>query len=314
MGDGMKDSRHGQILTVACVLMLAAACASDDPGNRALFADDADTSGSDLGMDGSDADVADEEDAMVLDMGIDTDVADQGTNNGLCQPNSDGVIERSEVPLRVGLNAKFRVATDVTFDTQGVMEEGVRTWDLSQSFSSDELTAVELASLEGKWFASEFPDADYVTRLSADQELLGVFEIAEDGLLLHGVVSPEDGFTATELSYDPPVATLEFPIDGVTSWQTDSKVSGTALGTPVFYDENYVYTPAGSGLLKTPFGEFEVLRIRADLERVQGLLTTRIRTYLFVAECFGTVATIRSQDNEDEVEFSDVAEVRRLAP
>ena len=59
---------------------------------------------------------------------------------------------------------------------------------------------------------------------------------------------------------------------------------------------------------------FEVLRVRTELERTVGLLTTTVRTFAFVSECFGTVATVTSEDDEDQVEFSRAAEVRRLAP
>jgi hypothetical protein len=39
-----------------------------------------------------------------------------------------------------------------------------------------------------------------------------------------------------------------------------------------------------------------------------------VRSFLFVAECFGTVATITSQDNETNEQFDQASEVRRLAP
>lgn len=304
-----------QLVALAVGMAFVVSCAGDEPLERTLFKDDAgnndmaSTSDVSAHPDQSDSSVDMRDDDR--DLGLSPDMT---SNNGICQPNHDGVIERDEVPLRTGLNAKFRVATDVTFDTTGTMEGGTRVWDLAQTFPGDETVLVELTALQGRWFASEFPEADYATRLSADQDLLGVFEIAENGLFLQGVVSPQDGLTATELTYDPPVATLEFPIREDSVWQTDSDVSGTALGAPVFYDESYVYTPAGRGTLRTPFADFEVMRLRVDLERTQGLLTTNIRSYIFVSECFGTVAVIRSTDNEPDAEFSDVSELRRLAP
>jgi hypothetical protein len=41
---------------------------------------------------------------------------------------------------------------------------------------------------------------------------------------------------------------------------------------------------------------------------------TSTRQYVFVTECFGSVATVVSQPNETEIEFEDAAEVRRLSP
>jgi len=41
---------------------------------------------------------------------------------------------------------------------------------------------------------------------------------------------------------------------------------------------------------------------------------TVTRSDAFVAECFGPVATVTSQTDEQNDEFTNVAEVRRLAP
>ena len=234
--------------------------------------------------------------------------------DGFCAPNGDGMIERDEVPLRPGLNATFKIAVDPIFDTSGTQVDGETVWDLSGNLAGDHLAIVELRDPMGAWWLSTFPNASYSTKLSDQEDLLGVFEITNDALELHGVVTPEDGFTRTELEYDPAVPVLKFPITSDSSWQTESSVSGVALGVPSFYDETYTYTAAGEGILKTPLGDFPVQRIRADLERKIGLLTTTTRTYLFVAECFGTVASIVSNDNENQVEFTQAKEIRRLAP
>ncbi len=235
-------------------------------------------------------------------------------NNGLCSPNNDGTIERSEVPLRAGLNAKFKIALDADFDTAGVEENGETVWDLSGDFAGDMLELVELQDTMGAWWLSTFPNASYSTKLSATEDLRGVFQITDDALLLQGVVTPEDGLGRTELEYDPPVTVLQFPLTADSTWQTETDISGVALGVPSFYDEVYTYTAAGTGTLKTPFGDFQVQRVRVDLERTIGILTTTTRTYLFVTECFGTVASVVSEENEDEVEFTTASEIRRLAP
>src|SRR5438105_416941 len=61
-------------------------------------------------------------DAGALDSGTDAGGSDAGkpppTDAGTpvtCSPNHDGVIARGEVPLAAGLDATFRVATNVTF-------------------------------------------------------------------------------------------------------------------------------------------------------------------------------------------------------
>ncbi|MBI4705774.1 MAG: hypothetical protein HY744_32170 [Deltaproteobacteria bacterium] len=233
----------------------------------------------------------------------------------ICSPNQDGTIERGEVPLQAGLKATFKVALDATVSTAGTPQpDGSRLWDLSQLLPGDHLVLVELQPLEGKWFASLFPGASYAALLSDTEPLYGVFEIGAKALLLRGVVSPEAGLTRTELVYDPPVAVLDFPLAQGKSWKASTTVSGLAQGIYALYTENYTYEVDAHGKLSTPFADFAVLRARVTLERWVGVVKTTIRSHLFVAECFGTVATVVSHDNEASPEFEQAAEVRRLAP
>jgi hypothetical protein len=39
-----------------------------------------------------------------------------------------------------------------------------------------------------------------------------------------------------------------------------------------------------------------------------------VQSHAFVSECFGVVANVMSQDQETATDFSNVAELRRLAP
>ena len=236
-----------------------------------------------------------------------------------CVPNRDGRIERHEVTLRAGLRATFRVATDASIDTSGeVAGDGSRSWDLSAAQPGDRDVLVDLRALEGLWFADDFEGATYVTELSSQEDLLGVFEVTGDGLLLRGVASPEDSLTATKLTYDPPVRVLSFPLERGAQWMTEASVSGRALGVVSVYNETYESTVDAEGELVTPFGTFDVLRVRVLLTRELGVVpfttTTTIRTFAFVAECFGTVATINSAEDESRTEFDQAAELRRLAP
>jgi hypothetical protein len=236
-----------------------------------------------------------------------------GGASGVCTPNHDGVIERAEVPLAAGLDAKFLVAADASFDTAGEPSGGGTVWDLAGSFPGDHLVLAETQPMAGKWFASTFPTATYATRLADDSDLLGVFEVSGDALSLLGVVSPEDGLTKTELTYDPPVVVLSFPLEAGATWSTSSTVSGLAEGFFATYFEDYDSAVDAEGTLETPFAAFPVLRVRVDLTRTAGLVTTK-RTFAFVTECFGTVGTVVSQDNELASEFSSASELRRLSP
>ncbi|MAQ18153.1 MAG: hypothetical protein CMN30_25570 [Sandaracinus sp.] len=234
---------------------------------------------------------------------------------GLCAPNHDGTITASEIPLRAGLRATFRVATDVTFDTAGEdLGGGRRRWDLTGPFPGDESQLVETRDPAGAWYADDFPGASYVTELSVESDLLGVFAVEADSLDLLGVVSPEEGFTETHLENDPAVPALQFPLALGDSWETTTSVSGLASGVGSFYTETYESEVDRAGELVTSFGTFEVLRIRTELTRTVGLAVTTVVTFAFVAECFGTVAQMRGQDYDTDQELGELAELRRLVP
>ena len=218
------------------------------------------------------------------------------------------------MPLEAGLSAKFRVATSGTVESAPVLVDGTPTWDFSAALSGDQTVLVETLPVSGAWYAATFPGASYAARLSQGADLLGVFEITDTALLLRGVVSPEDGITKTELEYDPPVTVLAFPITEGDSWTTDTTVSGTASGVFGVYFETYENTVDTRGNVITPFSSFDSLRIRVDLTRTTGAIVTTQRTFAFVTECFGTIASMVSQYNELETEFDDPSEIRRLTP
>jgi hypothetical protein len=300
-------------LFAALLLLTVAACSDDEP--RRLVAEDV---GADTALSDAATDVAtDSASDAGTDAPADEDTtSDAETDTGtpvLCRPDNNGIIEADEVTVRAGLRATFKIATNASFDTAGTDVDGVTTWDLDVEFAQDQLEIVELQDPAGQWFETLFPTATYYTQLSTSSELLGVFESTQDALQLHGVVSPEDGLFKTEIVYDVPVDILKFPIQDGSTWTTDASVSGTVNGVLSFYDENYTTVFAGAGKLKTPYATFDVVRLRTDLTRTVGLLETKIRTYTFVAECFGTVATVVAQDNETEVEFQTAKEIRRLS-
>jgi hypothetical protein len=245
------------------------------------------------------------------------DVADASAADGtpsICTPDHDGMITRAEVPMAAGLGATFRIAEDATVSTAGTqMPSGMRRWDLGAALAGDADVDVVLASPAGAWWEAEFPSATYATELSAASDLLGVFALDDTRLRLLGVVSPAAGPTRTEVHYDPPVDLLQIPLATSASWSTTSTVTGQVNGVPGAYTEDYDHAVDAVGTLVTPYGEFPVVRIAVDFTQTTGVIVTR-RSFAFVAECFGTVATIVSQDYESNSEFTDAAEVRRLAP
>ena len=70
------------------------------------------------------------------------------------------------------------------------------------------------------------------------------------------------------------------------------------------------------GTAATPFADFDVLRVRTVLTRsfpFTILPDVTIRSYSWNTECFGTVATETSTQDESNTEFVDAGEVRRLS-
>jgi hypothetical protein len=232
-----------------------------------------------------------------------------------CTPNRDGTITAKEVPLVAGLHATFRTATNVAVGTAGQAgPNGARAWDLSGALAGDHARSVDTLAMGGAWYAPSFAGASYASRLSDSSELLGVFEVGASALSLRGVVSPMDGVTKTNVAYTPSATLMQYPMKEGSKWTTTSTVQGTASGVASYYTEQYACEVDAHGTMKTPFGTFDVLRVRTTLTRTVGVVPTVTRSFAFVAECFGTVATIASLPNEPQVEFTLAAEVGRIAP
>lgn len=267
---------------------------------------------------------ADKADAAAQQDGAGTDggAGDGGSSDGGpgadasgCTAQRDGTVSLSDIPLAAGQKASFRVATDVDVDVAGVKQgDGTRKWDLSGALSGDHAVVTELRSLAGAWYAADFPTASYVVKLSDTSDLLGVYKLDSQALVLLGVVSPDSGLTRTNVSHDPSAVILSLPFTLGKKWSTTSTVSGLASGVLSAYTEKYDTEVDARGELKTPLGTFQVLRISTVLTRTVGVIPTTTRTFAFVAECYGTVARVRSRDNETQAEFTRAAEVERMSP
>lgn len=307
------------LLTIATVLA-APACGSD--GERACRVG-ADCASGQCGPDGTCVAAGDAPDSGATSSGSGggdaaTDAPkDAPTDAALpgCTPNKDGTITREEIPIKAGLKATYRVAQDETVSSAGTPAAGgKRAWDFSTALASDTNVIVETQALAGKWYASDFPNAAYASKLREGTDLVGVFDLAPTTLSIEGVVSSVDGVTGTNLKNDPPVAVITFPLTSGAKWSTETTVSGKLSGVPGAYTEKYESEVDAQGTLKTPLGTFDVLRVKTVLTRTQGFLVTTVRTFAFVTECYGTVATVTSKDNESEAEFTRAAELRRIAP
>jgi len=232
-----------------------------------------------------------------------------------CTPDHDGTLTRDELVMAAGQTVTFRVASDVPVDTAGAQGAGgARTWSFTAAATGDHELDLTLLAPAGQWWAATFPTASYATRLSAESPLLGVMRLDSAGVVLLGVVSPEAGLSRTELTYDPPVPIIPTPLTPNSSWNVTATVSGVASGVAAYYTERYQGRVDAVGDAATPFGTFPVRRLAVDLTRTVGAVITTRRSFAFVAECYGTVATVASQDYESASEFTDAAELWRLTP
>ena len=166
-----------------------------------------------------------------------------------------------------GLHATFRVASAATFNSAGTPADGGFFWDFTVALANDKAVLIETQPLTGKWFENKFAGATYAAPLSSSDTLLGVFEVAADGLLLRGVVSPTDSFSATELTYTPPAKLLNFPMSAGTTWSTTSTVAGRLNGGMWTQTEKYDSSIDKTGEALTPFARFPILRRAFDQGR-----------------------------------------------
>ncbi len=232
-----------------------------------------------------------------------------------CVPNDAGTITASQAPLQPGLHAKFLYATNVTFSTAGTMQtDGSRIWDFTGALTGDTTIEIDTVPVTGAWYASSFATASYATQLSPTSNLLGVFQFGSNVLALQGVVSPSQTGAVTNVSYSPQAISVQFPLSLNATWSSTSTISGQASGVPVIYYENYQSKVDAWGVVKTPYGSFDVLRIATVLTHTVGASVTIIRSYGFFAQCATQVATLVSQADEPNAEFTSDSLVQRLTP
>lgn len=268
--------------------------------------------------------------------GPDASAPDAGPQG--CQPNNDGTITKAELPIVLGAQMKMRVGTNAPVSTAGAMVSGVRTWDLSGALPGDKDVVFEPKAVAGQWFESSYPTGQYAVRMNGVQDTLGILQADASNLWLLGMASPMASPGATEVTYHQPVPTLAYPLQLGAKWSGTGIIGGSYQGkdyscvtvtgscTPSpLCCVRHVYTSEvdAAGRLVTPYGAFDVLRVKTVLDieyMLYGLwypvpaAPSRVRSYAFVSECFGTIASITSQDDESSVEFTSASEVRRLAP
>jgi len=252
-----------------------------------------------------------------------------------CVGDGDGVIDSDEVVVapEVGVTVAFTVNTaDVVLEEPGGATSGDSDveWDLSPvAPGMDELLWIGPSSIADRWYAEHFPIDAFDALLDGPSRTMGIYRLdeEEDALNLLGVASEQEG--GDVLVYDPPVPLLRYPLADGDAWTpedaaaegvVDGEVFPQDLGADgtVYLVHTYDVAVDGAGVARLPAGDLDVLRVRIEHRQeaynsIAGLFAAdSSRATLFVAECLGVVARLRSQPDEVDADFVDATEVLRL--
>lgn len=269
--------------------------------------------------DGGDHDAAPD---LRLDGGVDQWIPDYATLDGdagpVCTPNNNGKVERSEMVFTVPSKVTVTLGTqNLTVDLQGTAVGGVTTWDLTGAATDDQDVQMTLDPLPA-WTAAKFPQASYASQLSASfgfftkTALLGVFKVTPTALELVGAVSEKANHT--RVTYGTPLEALRFPVVVKDSYSSSASMSGFSEYTiPVLNTETYAIDVLAGGKLKLlPSLTLDALLVRVRQEvypTMNPLLKTKTTVFLFVVECYGTVARVIADSDPgaalDQVKVSE---------
>ena len=234
-----------------------------------------------------------------------------------CRGNNDGIIARDELVFVPGVSVRYRVNppdTRVAVDVKGMVRaDGTHLWDFSDGAGD----AVELGVTRAQdgWYARDFADAQYASRLDPRAPLLGLYRAFDDRLELLGVVGETEG-QGTRLKYDVPVPLLRFPLSVGRSWDASANViDGRLENLPIASRDRYQIAVDAVGELRLGILTFpRAVRVRVELVQSfpAGPGSRRIQ-YLWMTECYGEVARVTSKNGELDPEFREAVEYRRLS-
>jgi hypothetical protein len=238
-----------------------------------------------------------------------------------CVPNLDGVIDATELAAVLGVPVKYLVSpsgTSRAVNVAGATDtSGQLVWDFGTDYADDQIASIEASALQGKWYASSFPNGQFATPFDAADTLEAVYSQDSNGLYLQGIASatmnPSDGQTL--FVYETPVTLYVFPLKAGTTWTTTGVVrNGMIQGLQYAGQDTYQGSDVATGQLVLPDFtftqahriEFVVTTVPAAGENV----VTRQDSYLF--ECFGEVARATSETNEMNDDFTTASQLRRF--
>lgn len=238
-----------------------------------------------------------------------------------CLPNLDGQITAIEASPSFGAVANYLVSpagATRSVDLRG-KDNGDDTflWDFSTDDASDQALRTGPTRVSERWYASSFPESAFVAALDAAGVRENVLSIDDSALKLLGVASrEEDGPNGkTLLVYDPPIDLYRFPLEVGTSYESRGVIrNGLFNNIPYAGEDVYRVEVDGAGEVRLPdLIATHVLRVR-----ITALVTPAAGTQVltqqtsFMAECLGEIMRATSAVGEENRDFDEASEVRRL--
>lgn len=220
-----------------------------------------------------------------------------------CVGDNDGQIERGEILFETGLAVRYRFVDGS--DLGGVHPDGEETpgggraWDFRGL--AGVIRKILIEPVADKWFRTNFTSAQYAVVTACilggdcerdpNQEVLSLFEVREDRILLLGAASRGEGLMI--LPYGKPVDALIFPLRTGSKWTVRATIIEGQFGGLTFNrDDQYDFFVPTRGTLYADGVQF-LNTLRLDWTVVFNAPGAQPLTSSFVTywhECFGEIA------------------------
>jgi len=236
-----------------------------------------------------------------------------------CVPNLDGKIDSNELQPIFGVTANFLVSPQGktrTVDQVGAVRDGKNLWAFNVDLPDDQVFKSTGTVLTGKWYEKHFPGLDHpvVLPLDAAGNMEAVYTHNDKGLYLNGIASKTEAVN-TYLPYVNPVPIYRFPLTVGSGYIEGSDVKdGMFQGLPYAGHDTYdVRVDAAGEVILSDFSVQQALRVhtKATIAPAAGIVTVTRQTQ-FLFECIGEIVRLTSVPGEEDENFTNAAEVRRL--
>lgn len=216
-------------------------------------------------------------------------------DGALCAPNGNGELERDELLFLIPSSVDYTVGSQVAVDLEGTEVGGVTQWDLTADATDDHVEAMTLDPVPA-WAAAGFPQDPgvYSSLLNKGYDTYGIFQATDSELRLLGAISGDEDYGSA--TYAEPVTLLRFPLTVNDSYSTQTTATGAWGFAPLYNVETHSVDVIARGAVKLPkMLPMDVLLVREVAEQypyANPLLKRTYTVFLFMAECYGTVARV----------------------